>query len=341
MKSSRPQKATHPTNRGGEGPPKWAVRFFRWYCNDHLSEAVLGDMEELYIRRRSVLGKRKSDFLFICNVFLFLQPFAIRQGSKSLPINQFAMFQNYFKIAWRTMSRQKMYTGITIGGFALGLATCMVIFLFIRNELSYDKNYLDGARLFRVLNDDRGPDGGKWPSMPPSVGSILKNDYPEVEKAGRLIPQKWVNAGSNLFRREDQLENAYEEGFAYADNELLEILEIPFINGSRENALDKPKTIVLSKRIADKYFPNEDPMGKTIILNEDKSDPFVISGVMADLPSNSHLHFEFFITLTDVEFWPGEQTSWCCWNYDTYVKLSADADPALLEKRCYPCGTTT
>lgn len=243
------------------------------------------------------------------------------------------MFQNYFKIAWRTMSRQKMYTGITIGGFALGLATCMVIFLFIRNELSYDKNYRDGARLFRVLNDDRGPDGGKWPSMPPSVGSILKNDYPEVEKAGRLIPQKWVNAGSNLFRREDQLENAYEEGFAYADNELLEILEIPFINGSRENALDKPKTIVLSKRMADKYFPNDDPVGKTIILNEDKSDPFVIGGVMADLPSNAHFHFEFFITLTGVEFWPGEQTSWCCWNYDTYVKLRADADPAKLEKK--------
>ena len=87
--------------------------------------------------------------------------------------------------------------------------------------------------------------------------------------------------------------------------------------------------------MADKYFSGEDPVGKTVILNEDKAQPFVIGGVMADFPSNNHLHYEFLITLTGVEFWPGEQTNWCCWNYDTYVKLRSDAHAADLKEKLF------
>ncbi len=324
MKNKKPQR---------EGPPPWAVRFFRWYCNDYLSEAALGDFMELYDRRRASIGKRKADLLFIGNVLAFLQPFALRRKRQSYTSNELAMFENYFKIAWRTMARQKMYTSITIGGFALGLATCLVIFLYIRRELSFDKNYANGARLYRMYNDFRGPDAARWTSLPPMVAQIVKTDYPEVEKAGRLIPQKWQQAGSNLFRREDQVENLYEEGFVYADNELLDILEIPFVSGSRENALIKPNSIVLSKRMADKYFPGEEAIGKTVILNEHKDTPYVIGGVMADFAADSHLHYDFMLTLTGVEFWPGEQTSWCCWNYDTYVRLKPGADAVALQKK--------
>ena len=314
-------------------PPKWAIRFFRWYCTDHLTEAALGDMLELYARRRSSMKKWKADFLFVWNVVLFFQPFAIRKKSRSLHTNHIAMFQNYFKIALRTMSRQKMYTAIKIGGFAIGLATCFVISLFIRHELSYDKHYAHGKDIYRLYNEWDGPDPGKWTSFPAHVAQIVKSEYPEVEKAGRLIPYNWYNAGSNLFRRDDQLEDSYEEGFAYADQELLEILEIPMVYGNQLHALDKPNTIVISKRKADKYFPNEDPVGKIIILNEDKSKPFTIGGVMENFPLTSHLQFDFFITLKEVEFWPGEQTSWCCWNYNPYFRLKPGTDPVALEKK--------
>ncbi|MEX2235084.1 MAG: ABC transporter permease [Cyclobacteriaceae bacterium] len=134
-------------------------------------------------------------------------------------------------------------------------------------------------------------------------------------------------------RRDDQLENTFEEGFAYADPELLEILEIPMVYGSPAHALAKPNTIVLAKSKADKYFPNEDPVGKTIILNDDKSQPFTVGGVMEDFPRTSHLQFDFFITLTGKEFWQGEQTSWCCWNYNPYIKVRPGTDPAELEKK--------
>ncbi len=161
----------------------------------------------------------------------------------------------------------------------------------------------------------------------------FKNDYAEVEKSGRLIPYKWFNAGSNLIRRDDRTDNIYEEGFAYADNDLLDILKVSMVYGSRSQALTKPMSIVLSKKMADKYFSNEDPVGKIIILNEDKTKPYVVGGVMEDFPANSHIHYEFFITLTNVEFWPGEQTSWCCWNYNAYIKLRPDTNIPAFENK--------
>ena len=312
-------------------PPQLAIRFFRWFCNDHLSDAVLGDMLELYQRRVKESGKRKADLFFLWNVITFIQPFAIRKRNRFTPVNHTAMFKNYFIVTWRSMMRQKMYTGIKIGGFALGLATCFVIFLFIRNELSYDVNASDN--IYRVYNHYQGPDGGKWTSFPASMASIIKADFPEIEKSGRLIPYQWFNAGSNLFRRDDRIDNTFEEGFAYADQSLLEILNLPMVYGSQEHALEKPYSLVITKSIAEKYYPGTDPTGKIIILNEDKSKPYTIGGVIEDFAHTSHIRYNFLITLTNVEFWGGEQTSWCCWNYSVYVKLRPDASVPDLENK--------
>jgi putative ABC transport system permease protein len=314
-------------------PPRWAVRLFRFYCNDHLSEAVLGDLIELYERRVKEVGKRKADLLFLWGVIQFIQPFAFRK-KKSQPLDHAGMFKNYFTIALRSMSRQKMYTGIKIGGFAIGLATCMIIALFVRNELSYDKYYENTSHIYRIYNHYDSPDGGKWTSMPAPIINNLKNEFPEIEIAGRLIPYKWFNAGSNLMRREDDVENTYEEGFAYADPEILDILEVPMVYGTHAHALDKKNSIVLGRAMADKYFPNQDPVGKTIVFNDDTKRPYVIGGVIEDFPASSHLNgFTALITLTGEEFWQGEQTSWCCWNYNPYVRLRADADPLAFQEK--------
>src|SRR5688500_15791726 len=97
-------------------PPGWAINFFHSFCNDHLSEAVLGDLLHLYERRVSSLGKQKADLLFIWNVVQFVQPFAIRKN-RYAHLNHLTMYKNYFTVAWRNMSTQKMYAFIKIGGF--------------------------------------------------------------------------------------------------------------------------------------------------------------------------------------------------------------------------------
>ena len=314
-------------------PPKWAIRFFQWYCNDHLSEAVLGDLLHLYDRRVNLQGKRKADILFIWNVLQFIQPFALRKKTSSSHLNSLTMYKNYFTIAWRSMSAQKMYTFIKVGGFALGLATCIVIALFIRHELSYDQHYQNVNNIYRVYNQMDGPDGGKWTAFPPPFTPLLKSNFPEIELVARLIPYNWYNAGNNLVRKDDQLENTFEEGFAYADPELLEILEIPMVYGNQSSALRQPNTIVLSRKKASKYFPGEDPTGKIFVLNDDRNQSFTVGGVMEDFKPTSHLQFDFFITLSGKEFWQGEQTNWCCWNYNPYIKLRAGTNAAELESK--------
>lgn len=313
-------------------PPAWIRRFFHGFCNDHLSDAVMGDLLELYERRRRTMSKRRADLLFAWNVIQFLQPFALRKRTHYGAPNQIDMLRNYLIVAWRVIARQRMYAAIKMGGFALGIATCMIIALYIRHELRYDAWYPDKDRVFRIYNEDTA-DNSKWSSLPAPIADNLRDEFPEVTIAGRLIAHNWYNAGSNLFRRDDQIENTYEEGFAYADPELLEILQIPMVMGNRDNALTKPRSILISQRIAEKYFPGEEPVGRIVVLNDQDTIPFTIGGVMANIREDSHLNFDFLITLSGVEFWPGEQTNWCCWNYNAYVKLQPGTDPAEFEQK--------
>ena len=235
------------------------------------------------------------------------------------------------------MLRQKFYASIKIGGLAVGMASFVMIALFIQEEMSYDQHYEHGDRIYRLINDYRDParDYGKTKGtdFPPQTKEVLETSFPEVEKSGRLLPHDWFDGGSGQFRRKDRVQSNYEEGIAYADPSLFEILEIPMVYGDRVQSLSQPNAIVLSKSKADKYFPGENPIGQTIILNENQDNPYVVGGVMEDFPSNHHLQFDFFITLYERQFWPGEQTNWCCWNYNTYVMLKEGADPRELEDK--------
>lgn len=314
-------------------PPRLAQQFLLWFLRGDLVEEVLGDLDERFfatLHKKSLFRARVE---YWCQVFNYFRPFAISR-SKLINSNYYAMFQNYSKIAWRNLFKNKMYSFIKIGGFAMGIAACLLISLFVKEELSYDKFYENGDRIYRVINEyDDNSESDKWTAHPAQIAQVLEEHFPEIEKAGRLVPFDWGLAGNNQFRTAGQTQNNYEEGFAYADQKLLEILQIPLVYGDLAHALDQPNSIVLSKRKADKYFPNEDPVGKTVILNEDESTPFTIGGVMENFPSNSHLQFDFFVTLTEVEFWPGEQTNWCCSNYNPYILVRKGTDPRQLEEK--------
>jgi putative ABC transport system permease protein len=240
------------------------------------------------------------------------------------------MFKNYFKVAWRNLSRQKIYASIKIGGFALGVAACLLIALFIGDELNYDRHFSGGDRIYRVIIAYKG--FGKDVYLPAPFANALKEDFPEVEQVGRVNRSELFGAGSNEIRRAGQNMNTYEEGFAYADQGLLDLLNLPMVYGSRAHALDEPNTVVISKDKADKYFPNEDPVGKTLIINNNLSKPYRIGGVI-NFPEKSHFQYDFLLTLKGVEFWPGEQYAWGASNYHTYVKLRPGTNVAAFEAK--------
>lgn len=245
------------------------------------------------------------------------------------------MFKNYLKIAIRQLRKEKMYAFIKIGGFALSIAACLLIALYIKDELSYDQSWKTADRIYRITGeykmDGKLQTGTSWPAP---MAKVLKEDFPEVENSGRLMASPlFYGAGSNQLRSSDVQENTFESGFSYADQSMLDILELPMVYGDRAKALAEPNTIVMTKRKADKYFPGQNPVGKTMILNDDTKRLFKVGGVIENFPSTSHIKHDFFLTMTGYQLWDGEQSTWMASNYDTYVLLKPGTDPAQFQNK--------
>ena len=245
------------------------------------------------------------------------------------------MLKNYLTIALRQLRKQRFYSAIKIGGFALGIATCLLMTLYIRHETSFDKTYPNGDRLYRLYDSwhYRGQDG-KGAYMQPPLAQALKNELPEIEASGRLMSSSlFQGAGSNEVRTENQTQDFYEEGFAYLDQSLLDIFQFPMVYGDRAHALTEPNTILISKRKADKYFPGINPIGRLLYLDDDKTHPYKVNGVMADPPPNTHLQYDFYLTLTGKQLWKDEQSTWNAENYYTYVLLKPGVDPRQMDAK--------
>ncbi len=254
------------------------------------------------------------------------------------------MIKSYFKIAWRNLVKHKLYSAIKVGGFAFSIAACVLITLFILHEISYDRSYPDSGRLYRAvfsMNDDEG-NLGKGTAFQAPFAPTMKANFPEIEQASRLLPSALFGAGSNQVSTATSEESLFEAGFTYADQELFDMLQLSVRHGDPKHLLDEPNTVVLTASKAAKYFPGErfpgerfpgerspegNPLGKVIYLNNDKTKPYTVKGVLEDIPTNSHLYgFDFFLTLSGINFYNGEQTNWLATNYVTYFKIRAGTD---------------
>lgn len=311
--------------------PDFPLKLLKWFCKPAYHSDIEGDLLELFDRRVEKVGLRKAKWLLLKDVLLLFRPGIIR----SFNIKPNLMFRENFKIAYRQMLKQRGYAAIKIGGFALGVAACFLIVLFIKDELSYDRHYPDVERIYRIYVDyhiDGEISGGA--SLPPPLTAAILDEFPEVEDAARLNSFSTLyGPGSNQFRRADQQQNTYEEGFAYADQGILDILQPPMLYGDVATALSEPNSIVITEEKANKYFPNENPLGKTIILNDKVDQPFEIRGVLADVSVKSHLQFDFYLSMAGHEFWPGEQSNWSINLYNGYLKLKPNVDAAAFEQK--------
>ncbi|MGB6152050.1 MAG: ABC transporter permease [Pricia sp.] len=238
------------------------------------------------------------------------------------------MFKNHLKIAWRSIRKDKLFTAIKIGGFAVGIAACLLIALFIRNEVSYDEHYTNKDQIYRVVLQGM-MDGElvKSTHFQLPFAEALQTDYPEIIKAGKVNTIEIFGAGKRGMRLNGKTQNTFEDGFIIADQEAFEILEVHLEQGNAESALTGPQSIVISESKAAKYFQNGNALGETIILDNDTSKPYKVTGVMKDVPKNSHLNFDFILPVAD------DNGSWTNTNYFTYVLVDPNADVAQLEQK--------
>ncbi len=244
------------------------------------------------------------------------------------------MIKNHIKATLRSIRKQKIIASIKIGGLAISITACILIALYINDELGYDKHYKEGERIYRVLirwNSNGESEQSIY--FPAPFAKALVENFPEIENAGRINPVMLFGAGDNEIRRTDTPKSSFEQGFTYTDQSLLDIFKTPIIYGNSEHALDNSKSMVISRRKAEKYFPNENPVGKTMIINNDPKKIYTIQGVIENPPANSHFQYDFLLTLKDVNFYNGEQKNWGANNYPTYILVKPETDITSLEKK--------
>ena len=314
-------------------PPKLATRLLGVFLRDELAEEVVGDLEEKFYQAATERSLRRARISYWYQVLNYMRPFAMRNRIFH-PATHIDMLKNYFTIGFRQMARHKMYSTINIGGFALGIAACLLLAIYIHGELSYDKFYANQDRIFRVVaqNEYAGHVGrGLYFAHP--FGDVIKESCPEVEQVGYYNPVVNFGAGSNEVRRTDRIDNTYEDNMVFMNQGLADVLEMKFLKGNPTKALTDPSTIVITKTIAKKYFGDEEPIGKQLILNNNQNKTYTVTGVVEDFRADSHVNFDFMMSLAGDPFGKGESTSWCCNNYINYVRVKAGADlRALAEK---------
>jgi putative ABC transport system permease protein len=232
------------------------------------------------------------------------------------------MLKNYLKIAWRNLMKNKVFSLINILGLTIGITVCMMIFLFIMNEFSFDSFHKNKKNIYRVM---RGFDAAK-PTVPYLSGpyaTALLNDFPgEIKKAVRILSSNaLVSFGNKAFN---------EKKLYLADADFFTLFSFPLVKGDPATALKDPNSVVLTEKTAKKYFGKEDPMGKVIEI--DKHLQLKVTGIAKDVPSNSHLDFDIVHPLSIYynEKW---FNNWINNNFYTYVLLDEHTTEAKVESR--------
>ncbi len=237
------------------------------------------------------------------------------------------MFKNYLKTAFRNLLKSRFYTLINIAGLAAGLATCLLIFLYVTDELSYDKYNINADRIYRVNNEVKfGDNHFDLAVAPAAQGPAMVRELPQVQQYTRL---RWH--GGILIKKGN--ENLQEGRVAFADSTLFDVFTLPVIAGDPKTALTEPHSLVITEKIAKKYFNTTDNVvGKTMIINDTAT--YKITAVIKNIPEQSHFNFDIFIPMTEDA--RSQEDNWLSENWNTYVLLKKGEDVKQVEAELNP-----
>lgn len=229
------------------------------------------------------------------------------------------MLRNYLKIAFRNIKRHSAYSILNIAGMAIGMASAILILLWVQDEWSYDRHFRNADNLYRIIQKDTAL-GVSMVATAGALPHVLKEEYPEIIRATRYgAPPDFI------LQRDDEF---IEEKVAMVDTDFLKMFDIEFVRGDIGNALKEPRNIVITEKMAVKYFKNEDPIGKTLTAVGGQV-VFTISGIVKDMPSNSQIQFGFMFPMG----WNGSDENDWNWLEHNYIELKDGTDIKLLEEK--------
>ena len=302
-----------------QSQPALGRKILCWILPYQERETLLGDFDEIY--KDYIRNKGKiAAWLWYWGQILFLLP----SFFKNAIYWSFQMFKNYLKTALRNINRYKGYSFINIAGLAIAMAVCIVILIFVQDELSYDKFHENSEYIYRVAGELKIPTGVQRSSRVRSwVAPNIISDFPEVIDAVRM--SRWGGIVSHGDKR-------FDEDLHFADPNIFNIFTFPIIEGDKTNALRDSGGVLITQELANKYFGDKNPLGKTLTI--DNKYDFRITGILKNIPFNSHIKFNFLAPFDHMRNIYGEkrfQSNRIPTH--TYLLLGKNASPEELEKK--------
>jgi len=311
-----------------------------------LLEEVEGDLHERFRRNAALFGERSARRQYVREVLGFItKPFAIKRqpavrgyGQNPQPLLSPGMVKNYVKTSLRGLKRNWNYTAINVVGLSLGLACCLLLFLAIRYELSYDRHQTNADRIYRLTSYRNKEKTGPAESSTPLPSIVaLRNDFPELK---RQLTMTFATEGLVKVQpgQAGQAPKKFEEAYgamAFVEPEYFRLFDYHWISGNPATSLNNPGTVVLSERTARKYFGKDNPIGRTIRLSN-KMD-FTITGVVENPPTTTSLPFEVMLSWASLkQYGPG--VLWDDWAtltsaIETFMMLPQGTTPEQIEQR--------
>lgn len=309
---------------------RFAHRLFQWFCHPDYYAEIQGDLEELY-QRNVKSNMHFAQWRYLFQVLGLFRPSLIRTFPHITLIHP-AMFRHYFNISSRILLRHKFYSLINILGLAVGMGVCLLIYQYIHFELSFDKFHANAQNIYRLtqtsIRNGEALETGVFTTY--ALGPTAKEDIPEVEDFVRVHPQEegpvMINPKTNQGFQEDNL--------WYVEQNFLQMFDFPLKYGNPELALDDKQSMVITEQMAIKYFGDINPVGKELRMSLGvRSGHFIVTGVLKNLPANSHLQFDFLIPIAFILEKHRDSEGWEKSDFVTYIKLNDAAKVDHVSKK--------
>lgn len=304
-----------------------ADRLFKWFCHADYYADISGDLEELYHWNCEEHSTAYANRKYLADIVLLLRPTLFKRNSQNSIINM-GMLNNYVKISARTLKQQKVYSGINIIGLAVGLVGFLLINEYVKFERGYDGFHYSSDEIHRISSVEvvNGLEDSKDAMAPYALGLKASTDIPEVKT---YTVTKKIDENL-IFRYGDKV---FEElNVASADSNFLAVFPYKILRGTRESLFEQPLSIVLTESQAQKYFGEEDPMGKLIQVVSPFNYSLKVTGIIEDVPPDTHYRFDILLsdkTLAE----DNDYNKWNWFNYYVYVRLVPEANlDAVTEK---------
>ncbi|MCR9251416.1 MAG: FtsX-like permease family protein [bacterium] len=302
-------------NSNNNNPPKWMMKLLQWFCHPDMVEDVEGDLSELYSERRGV--SRFPKLLMFWDVLLLFRPGIIKDNIVTRYFLTQSMYKNYMKSAWRNLLKHKTFSLINISSLSVGMAICLVIFLFVQEELSFDNFHKKNIYRFWETEKYEGSSGQDIPFTMGGVGPVFTDHFPEILQYTRVL-----SVGDEVIELKDG--NVLMDGIKSVDHNFFQLFDFNLINGDRNNVFRSYKDVAISRSTAMNLYRTLDVVGKTFRRD---GEEYVINAVFEDIAENSHLQFKMVFSLENFIKVRGNYNNEFTGSFiTTYVEMTEDAD---------------